>query len=110
MSTEYKSVLSCLLAVIISVACCGKALHSHSESYWRSLAQTEAAAQGGLSLVDNCPVCHYNICFFNDSVEFDIMFFITISECFCFAVTLGSAAEPVVLPALRGSPGVAMPA
>lgn len=104
--SKYRSRLCCLLAVIVAVACCGKALHTHSESYWLSLAQTETAAENGSSIVDDCPVCHYNICFFTDGVPLDFRIYITQLDCRYFAVTCECIAEQFVLPSLRGSPSI----
>lgn len=92
----------CMTAVI--VAFCGKALHTHSDAYWNSLLQTETSSADGVSLTDNCPICHYSLSFFDDihafAVQTAAMFFVCV---FLASVQL-RAFRRIELPTLRGSP------
>jgi hypothetical protein len=50
------------MLAVVGVAYTGKALHTHSESYYSSLRATKAAAANGMS--DDCPICHFNLLLF----------------------------------------------
>lgn len=54
-------ILWVMLAAVV-VAYTGKALHTHSESYYNSLRTTKTAAANGMS--DDCPICHFNLLLF----------------------------------------------
>lgn len=54
-------VLGVMLAAI-AVAYTGKALHTHSGSYYDALMDTRNEASNGMS--DNCPICHFTLLFF----------------------------------------------
>ena len=60
----------------IAVAYTGKALHTHSDSYYNSLRNTRSAASNGMS--DDCPICHFNL----------LLFFISQSQALLSAVVL----------------------
>ena len=51
-----------LMLAVVSVAYTGKALHTHTDSYYDSLRNTRSAASNGMS--DNCPICHFTLLFF----------------------------------------------
>ena len=51
-----------VMLAVVGVAYTGKALHTHSESYYSSLRATKAAAANGMS--DDCPICHFNLLLF----------------------------------------------
>ena len=103
-SAKYKSLLCGLMTLIITVAWGGKAVHTHSDSYWRSFEQTEAAAKEGCSIADNCPICHYSICYFNINGEVQPCLSTIILRCPPIAPTRESEAEMAAVPTLRGSP------
>ena len=46
----------------VAVAYTGKALHTHTDSYYDSLRNTRSAASNGMS--DDCPICHFNLLLF----------------------------------------------
>ncbi len=46
----------------IAIAYTGKALHTHTDSYYDSLRNTRSAASNGMS--DDCPICHFNLLLF----------------------------------------------
>lgn len=46
----------------VAVAYTGKALHTHTDSYYDSLRNTRSAASNGMS--DDCPICHFTLLFF----------------------------------------------
>ena len=50
------------MLISISAAYTGKALHTHSGSYYDALMDTRNEASKGMS--DNCPICHFNLIFF----------------------------------------------
>lgn len=94
-------VLGVMLAVI-AIAYTGKALHSHSDSYYDSLRNTRSAASNGMS--DDCPICHFNL----------LLFFISQSQALLSAVVLLTVitavdiilrtVEPRVINSLRAPP------
>lgn len=61
---------------VVAVAYTGKALHTHSESYYNSLRTTKAATSNGMS--DDCPICHYNIIFFSLGTQQSFTFFVLV--------------------------------
>jgi hypothetical protein len=57
-----KQLILWVMLTAVAVAYTGKALHTHTESYYDSLRTTRSAAANGMS--DNCPICHFNLLFF----------------------------------------------
>ena len=51
-----------VMLTTVAVVYTGKALHTHSESYYSSLRATKAAAANGMS--DDYPICHFNLLLF----------------------------------------------
>ena len=51
-----------LMLATVAVAYTGKALHTHTDSYYDSLRNTRNEASNGMS--DNCPICHFTLLFF----------------------------------------------
>lgn len=51
-----------LMLATVAVAYTGKALHTHTDSYYDSLRNTRSAASNGMS--DDCPICHFNLLLF----------------------------------------------
>ena len=45
-----------VMLTTVAVVYTGKALHTHSDSYYDSLRTTRSAASNGMS--DDCPICH----------------------------------------------------
>lgn len=64
------------MLAVIAIAYTGKALHTHSDSYYDSLRNTRSAASNGMS--DDCPICHFNL----------LLFFISHSQALLSAVVL----------------------
>ena len=48
-----------VMLTTVVVAYTGKALHTHTESYYDALRTTRSAASNGMS--DDCPICHFNL-------------------------------------------------
>lgn len=65
-----------LMLAVVSVAYTGKALHTHTDSYYDSLRNTRSAASNGMS--DDCPICHFNL----------LLFFISQSQALLTAAVL----------------------
>lgn len=90
------------MLAVIAIAYTGKALHSHSDSYYDSLRNTRSAASNGMS--DDCPICHFNL----------LLFFISQSQALLSAVVLLTVitavdiilrtVEPRVINSLRAPP------
>lgn len=90
------------MLAVIAIAYTGKALHSHSDSYYDSLRNTRSAASNGMS--DDCPICHFNL----------LLFFISHSQALLSAVVLLTVitavdvilrtVEPRVINSLRAPP------
>lgn len=57
----------------VAIAYTGKALHTHSDSYYDALRTTRSAASNGMS--DDCPICHFNLVFFALSNQMVIGFY-----------------------------------
>lgn len=90
------------MLAVIAIAYTGKALHSHSDSYYDSLRNTRSAASNGMS--DDCPICHFNL----------LLFFISQSQALLSAAVLLTVitavdiilrtVEPRVINSLRAPP------
>ena len=65
-----------LMLATVAVAYTGKALHTHTDSYYDSLRNTRSAASNGMS--DDYPICHFNL----------LLFFISQSQALLSAVVL----------------------
>jgi hypothetical protein len=61
-SRKIQHLILWVMLAVVGVAYTGKALHTHSESYYSSLRATKAAAANGMS--DDCPICHFNLLLF----------------------------------------------
>jgi len=61
-SRQIRHLILWVMLAVVGVAYTGKALHTHSESYYNSLRTTKAAAANGMS--DDCPICHFNLLLF----------------------------------------------
>lgn len=90
------------MLAVIAIAYTGKALHTHSDSYYDSLRNTRSAASNGMS--DDCPICHFNL----------LLFFVAQSQALLSAVVLLTVitavdvilrtVEPRVINSLRAPP------
>lgn len=61
-SRQIRHLILWVMLAVVGVAYTGKALHTHSESYYNSLRTTKTAAANGMS--DDCPICHFNLLLF----------------------------------------------
>ena len=59
---KLKNIALWIMLISISAAYTGKALHTHSGSYYDALMDTRNEASNGMS--DNCPICHFTLLFF----------------------------------------------
>ena len=59
---KIQNVILWVMLAVIAIAYTGKALHTHTDSYYDSLRTTRNAASNGMS--DDCPICHFNLLFF----------------------------------------------
>ena len=61
-SRKIQHLILWVMLAVVGVAYTGKALHTHSDSYYDSLRTTRSAASNGMS--DDCPICHFNLLLF----------------------------------------------
>lgn len=61
-SRQIQHLILWVMLAAVTVAYTGKALHTHSESYYDSLRSTRSATSNGMS--DDCPICHFNLLLF----------------------------------------------
>ena len=92
------------MLAIVAIAYTGKALHTHSDSYYDSLRTTKSAASNGMS--DDCPICHFNLLLYTPSEIITVSFFSVLTVIF-FAIepTFHSKVITHILN-LRGPPAV----
>lgn len=64
------------MLAVVAVAYTGKALHTHTDSYYDSLRTTRSAASNGMS--DDCPICHFNLLLFLSDNFVAFSFFTTL--------------------------------
>lgn len=102
---QIKHIVLWVMLATVAIAYTGKALHTHSDSYYDALRTTKSAASNGMS--DDCPICHFNLVFFAISGQIVVGFYALLMLVF-FAVepllrskeiahNLSLRAPPVVL-------------
>lgn len=94
-------ILWVMLAVVV-VAYTGKALHTHSESYYNSLRTTKAAAANGMS--DDCTICHFNLLLFIIDTCQTILFYTILLATFVTILPISYAKEQISFFSLRAPP------
>ena len=70
-----------VMLTTVAIAYTGKALHTHTESYYDSLRTTRSASSNGMS--DDCPICHFNLLLYLlDSCQ-SVIFYTVLLTVFC---------------------------
>jgi hypothetical protein len=105
LSKTYRKQLLSLFVAIVIIAFLGKALHTHSNEYWQSLMQTEESADND-GLVDDCPICQYNLFFFLSFESATIALFATIIFTAFIPTVILRTKEVVRWASLRAPPAI----
>ncbi len=90
------------MLAVVSVAYTGKALHTHSDSYYDSLRNTRSAASNGMS--DDCPICHFNLLLFIISQSHALQTFVVLLFVFAATAVIYRTVERRESLALRAPP------
>ena len=104
MSKIYRKQLLSLFVAIVIIAFLGKTLHTHSNEYWHTLTQTEDTDNDGL--VDDCPICQYNLFFFLSFESATIALFATIIFTAFIPTVILRTKEVVRWASLRAPPAI----
>ena len=86
----------------VTIAYTGKALHTHTDSYYNSLRNTRSAASNGMS--DDCPICHFNLLLFIISQSHALQTFVVLLFVFAVAAVIYRTVEHRESPSLRAPP------
>ena len=101
-SNKIRHIVLWVMLTIIAVAYTGKALHTHSDSYYDALRTTKSAAANGMS--NDCPICHFNLLLFYYAEQNIFTSFITLLTIFATAKVVTHTVESRLFFSLRAPP------
>ena len=89
-SNKIRNFVLWAMLTVVAVAYTGKALHTHSESYYDALRTTSNATSNGMS--DECPICHFNLLLFIfDNLQPFTFFTVLLTVIVCVAPIMRSS-------------------
>ena len=101
---QIKHIVLWVMLTTIAIAYTGKALHTHSDSYYDALRSTKSAASNGMS--DDCPICHFTLVLFALGCQAVVGFYALLMMVFFAVEPLLRSKEIVVNSSLRAPPVV----
>lgn len=91
-----------VMLAAVAITYTGKALHTHSDSYYDALRTTKSAAANGMS--NDCPICHFNLLLFYYAEQNIFTSFITLLTVFATAKVVTHTVESRLFFSLRAPP------